>query len=310
MSSLSCLGRLRLPCSSFMHHVYQNPLIHSPANSSSVCGSLFLIQHGRGFKSDLKIKWVRPTKIPCFKPEKSGDCELFPNLDLSRPPAQFMQSKELETADDAVKKLFSLDFLPKKWIRREYEYMLVEQVKNHEYDSRSIEVQISRMTAHIRFLQKHTEHTPKDVRSRVIVKEIIDRRKKCLKFLRRWDYKRFEWLLDKLNIIYRPHPKFYHRITRKESLTKLTRRHCLGIRQERILAFKRRLESQKEAFLEEKAKSLDWIRNEEIACGVEPTVREEDIADVQKKLEELRLKKVKQTTEDAKIPFHPECLGL
>ncbi|XP_046392258.1 28S ribosomal protein S15, mitochondrial [Ischnura elegans] len=312
MNSLSCLRRMRVPCSSLLKHVNRNPLIHPTAADASICGNSLWYQRRRGyaFKSDLKIKWVRPTKIPSYKPEKSGDCELFPQLDMTRLPAAFQKSKELETADDTVKKLFSLEFLPKKWTRREYEHMLTERVKRHEYDYTTVEVQISRMTAHIRFLQHHVDQIPKDVRSKVIVKELIEKRKKYLKFLRKWDYKRFEWLLDKLNIIFRPHPKFYHRITRKESLTKLTRRHCLSIRQERILAFKRHLESQKEAFLQEKAKSLEWIRNEEIACDVEPSVSDKDIAEVQKKLEELKLKKEKPVAEETKIPYHPECLGL
>lgn len=31
------------------------------------------LARGYAFKSDLKIKWVRPEKISCIRPEKSGD---------------------------------------------------------------------------------------------------------------------------------------------------------------------------------------------------------------------------------------------
>lgn len=49
------------------------------------------------FKSDLKIKWIRPQKIPSYKPEKSGDLTANPTLDKSTLQLEFQQSKELET---------------------------------------------------------------------------------------------------------------------------------------------------------------------------------------------------------------------
>lgn len=50
----------------------------------------------RTFKSDLKIKWVRPEKIPCYKPAKSGDLASFPQVDKSMLALEYQQSKELE----------------------------------------------------------------------------------------------------------------------------------------------------------------------------------------------------------------------
>lgn len=49
------------------------------------------------FKSDLKIKWVRPPKIPCIKPEKSGDLALLPAVDKNQYPLEFQKSEELKT---------------------------------------------------------------------------------------------------------------------------------------------------------------------------------------------------------------------
>lgn len=51
----------------------------------------------RNFKSDLKIKWVRPQKISCIDPRKSGD----------REPAMYPSEKELPVEfknSDAVSK--------------------------------------------------------------------------------------------------------------------------------------------------------------------------------------------------------------
>lgn len=49
------------------------------------------------FKSDLKIKWIRPEKVMCIKPEKSGDKSAFPALDKNQFMLEFQNCKELET---------------------------------------------------------------------------------------------------------------------------------------------------------------------------------------------------------------------
>jgi len=65
---------------------------------------------------------------------------------------------------------------------------------------------VASMTANIRNLQEHYKLSPRDKNSRVALKEIIDKRKKKLKQLRTWDYKKFEWLLENLELKYHPHP--------------------------------------------------------------------------------------------------------
>lgn len=51
----------------------------------------------RGIKSDLKIKWVRPEKVSCVDPEKSGDRSPFPVIDTTQCALAYRNSKELET---------------------------------------------------------------------------------------------------------------------------------------------------------------------------------------------------------------------
>ncbi len=58
------------------------------------------------------------------------------------------------------------------------------------------------LTIRIRNLQKHNAEKRHDVSNRHRLKEMIDRRKSLLKHLRRMDYKRFEWLLEKLDLVY------------------------------------------------------------------------------------------------------------
>lgn len=49
------------------------------------------------FKSDLKIKWVRPEKIQSIDPIKSGDCSKLPPVSDKLLVRGFDKSKELET---------------------------------------------------------------------------------------------------------------------------------------------------------------------------------------------------------------------
>lgn len=103
------------------------------------------------FKSDLKIKWVRPEKIACIRPEKSGDLSVKPNIDKSLLRYEFRNSKELETADETVKRLFSIEFGPEGSKTRLFKEMLIDKVKRHEFDQASIEVKIARWTGTLNF---------------------------------------------------------------------------------------------------------------------------------------------------------------
>lgn len=136
-------------------------------------------------------------------------------------------------------------------------------------------------------MQEVLERFPRNKKLKVNLKELIDQRKKHLKYLRRWDYKRFEWLLENLNIIYKPAPADIHPVTRKDSLQKLTQKYCDDIKQRRLIAYQLQLESEQPAFLEEKIRVLQFIRDEQMECGVEVTVTQKEIADVQEKLKEL-----------------------
>jgi len=51
----------------------------------------------RGLKSDLHIKWVRPEKIACWDPKKSGDLSPMETLDMTKPPLDYQDSEELKT---------------------------------------------------------------------------------------------------------------------------------------------------------------------------------------------------------------------
>ncbi|KAL3280863.1 hypothetical protein HHI36_004091 [Cryptolaemus montrouzieri] len=251
------------------------------------------------FKSDLKIKWVRPEKIPCYKPEKSGDFEGFPEIDKTKIQLDFKECKELETADDSVKKLFTLEYAPRRATVSHYLYETTGKVRRHANDYGSHEVIIAKMTGVIRAMQETMERFPRNKKFKINLKELIDKRKKYLKYLRRWDYKRFEWLLETLNLKYKPMPLDVHWITRKDSLRKLTDQYCDNIRKERLENLKLQLQAEQPAFLEEKIRALEFIRDEQKDCGMEITVSQEEIDKVRNQLEELNIRNKKQEQEES-----------
>uniref|UniRef100_A0A224XTV7 Small ribosomal subunit protein uS15m n=1 Tax=Panstrongylus lignarius TaxID=156445 RepID=A0A224XTV7_9HEMI len=250
----------------------------------------FSIVGRRNLKSSLPIKWVRPEKIPCFKPEKSGDLKPLVEIDTSQYPLEFRDSEELKTADETVKRLFTLEYFPHNKTAEVIRATYLDQVKRHQFDNQSPEARVARMTANIRCMQQLMERFPKNAKIKVRLKETIDKRKKLLKFLRTWDYKCFEWILDRLDLIYKPFPPqdVYKRVERKRSLRMLTDKYCENIIDQKLDNYKESLEAQQEEFLEEKIKTLKWIIKEETDCGLDTSINEDDVKQVQDKLENLR----------------------
>ena len=67
-------------------------------------------------------------------------------------------------------------------------------------------VLVAKMTVQIRAMQDYMEEFPRNKVVKVQLKEMIDKRKRFLRYLRRWDYRRFEWVLEKLDLVYKPYP--------------------------------------------------------------------------------------------------------
>lgn len=119
------------------------------------CAPPFQLLPNRGyaFKSDLHIKWVRPEKIHSTRPEKSGDLEPIAKIAPDSLRVDFRDSEELKTADEVVKKLFTLEFAPRNETIKAYKEDMLGRVKRHPLDSESIEAKIALWTGTIRSLQ-------------------------------------------------------------------------------------------------------------------------------------------------------------
>lgn len=237
-----------------------------------------------------KFKWVRPERLFILAGDKSGDNSEIPDFDKNLLAFEFQQSKELETADDTVRRLFTLGFLPKRYLKKYYEEQLISLVRRHQYDEESIEARIARMTAEIRYL-KMLWREKGGLGTHCI--KLIWERKHCLEQLRSWDYPRYEWILEKLDLTYKPEPteEYCFSAGRKDALQRLTDKHCEEFRDERLAEYREQLEAQQVEFLADKVEKLIFIRDEQLDLNIEVTITQEDIETARTQYEEVKQKR-------------------
>lgn len=244
----------------------------------------------RGFitvEEHSKIKWYKPARVPHRDPKQTGDLGLNVPVKPTDTILYYQNSKELEDANDIVKRMFTAEFRGAREFRNLKREHVINLVKRHVCDRGSAEVKIAAMTSEIHDLQEYMKVHPLNKKTRVFLDELIDKRKKYLKFLRIWDYRRFEWVLDKLNLIYKGPPERFGHVSRKDCIRKLTQIHCDEIIQKRLDAYKAELQGQQRQFYAEKAEKLASIMRDEKEYGLPPTVTEEQVEAARKKAEEL-----------------------
>ena len=86
----------------------------------------------------------------------------------------------------------------------------------------------------------------------------INTRRVLLRWLREKDYKKFEWLLEALNIVYKPRPFIHEEIQRRVHQSRLTALWCDELRAHKLDQFKSELEAEQPAFLREKAEKFRY----------------------------------------------------
>lgn len=236
---------------------------------------------------DYKIKWVRPPQIPITDPKKSGDLGLDIPVKATDIKVYYEKSKELEDANDIVKKMFTLEFQPRRAFRDFHREQVLMLVKRHVCDRGSTEIKIAAITSEIDYIRKCREIDPRNKKTKVFLKELIEKRAKFLRLLRRWDYRRFEWILERLNLVLVALPPKLGMVSRKDSIRRLTQVYCDNIVQKKLDAYRMELREEQKIFYAEKAEKLAYILETEKECGVTPTVTEEDIEATRKKLAEL-----------------------
>ncbi|MFI4962836.1 MAG: 30S ribosomal protein S15 [Legionellales bacterium] len=77
---------------------------------------------------------------------------------------------------------------------------IVNQYKRDEKDTGSPEVQVSLITGRIKYLTDHFKQNKKDFHSRRGLQELVNKRRKLLKYLKREDSARYKTLIQSLGL--------------------------------------------------------------------------------------------------------------
>lgn len=153
---------------------------------------------------------------------------------------------------------------------------------------------VAQLTGTIRFKQHLIENmivrSYKRKMTKLELHKLIQARIQMLETLRENDYKQYEWLLERLDLQFKPKPTKENQIfiARKEGLRQLTKAYCDDVRNQKLNAYREELEKQQLPFLEQKLKNLQFIRDEQYALKVPVTISQEKIDEVKKQYETMK----------------------
>ncbi|NXB96438.1 RT15 protein, partial [Vidua chalybeata] len=144
----------------------------------------------------------------------------------------------MNSVDDVVKRLLSLEMASQKEKLKVKTQQLVEKVRRSPNDNGSFEVQgklkregfFAVLTAKIRTLEEHLQRHPKDKKNRRFMLMDLDRRRKMLGYLRRVNYSTFEKTCRELGIQYSPPQPYARRVTKRWLVKKAL---CIKVFQEK-----------------------------------------------------------------------------
>lgn len=258
----------------------------------------------REFKTlaDYKIIYEKPTKLKMWHPLKTGDRGLDLKVNEQDLAPKYVVSPTLQETDNEIaKRLYSVEFMPGKTVQHIKKQQVQQLVQRHQLDNGSVETQIAHLTVRIQNLQKYIELMHRDAKTRISLKHLVDRRRQLLKHLRDWDYRKFEWILEKLNLEYRPEPVGPKNVTRKNAMRMMASKVSERIIDRKLQEYKTKLEDQLVDFYAEKLKALEFIKKEEAELDVPPTVTEEDIAEVKRKADSAKQKQIEREKAKLKV---------
>ncbi|NXP29172.1 RT15 protein, partial [Scytalopus superciliaris] len=123
----------------------------------------------------------------------------------------------MDSVDDVVKRLLSLEMASQREKMKIKTQQLVEKVRRSPNDNGSFEVQGKLKTGRIliRMFEEHLQKHPKDKKNRRQMLLAVDRRRKLLAYLRRVRWDAFENTCQQLGIQYSLPPPYTRRITKR-----------------------------------------------------------------------------------------------
>ncbi|NXO70228.1 RT15 protein, partial [Phainopepla nitens] len=141
----------------------------------------------------------------------------------------------MNSVDDVVKRLLSLEMASQKEKMKVKTQQLVEKVRRSPTDNGSFELlclpfTVAVLTARIRTLEEHLQRHPKDKRNRRFLLMDLDRRRKMLGYLRRVNYGTFQNTCRQLGIQYSPPQPYARRLPKRWLVKKAL---CIKVFQEK-----------------------------------------------------------------------------
>ncbi|XP_015739179.1 28S ribosomal protein S15, mitochondrial [Coturnix japonica] len=180
-------------------------------------GALTALRVGRGTNGAACSAFIQPAR--CYaRPVRRKLKEIPSHLD-DLPPTMLKKDYAnvpiINSVDDVVKRLLSLEMANQREKMKIKIQQLVEKVRRSPSDNGSFEVQTAILTAKIRTFEEHLQKHPKDKNNRRRMLMAMDRRNKLLAYLRRVRYDVFENTCKQLNIQYTPRPAYSRRVTKR-----------------------------------------------------------------------------------------------
>ena len=139
-----------------------------------------------------------------------------------------------------------------------------------------------------------------DKKSKALLIDRIQKRKKLIKMLRQEDYPKFEWLMKELNINYVPSPEYvYFKKTSKRVLRKqAVKEEMYALKKQKLADFQELMVKEREEFLKEKEQMLDKIEKE----LKEIQLVESELESAEKEEEESLWRDIKGNLKEVPIP--------
>ncbi|XP_022703518.1 28S ribosomal protein S15, mitochondrial-like [Varroa jacobsoni] len=214
----------------------------------------------------LPFDWDYPPKKDYI--DLSGDRTMdigFTKDVLKRPKLPFSRLPEIDEAPEEMKKIFSVEFASYSDQRKSIKDEFLNRVRRHPYDTESFEYKIARDTFFIRsFKEVYKTSFKKSKVWKVKLLEAISRRNKQLKQLGRYDFERYEFVKQVLEIehSYAPLERTAPKVTRKSELRRLTTEHAEKIKQDKLTAYHEKLKVLQKEFEVEKREAEEFIVRE------------------------------------------------
>lgn len=165
---------------------------------------------------------------------------------------------------------------------------------------------VAKHTGTIRFLQNAIAENEVSgwnrAKYKYNIRDAMFHRMKLLTELRRIDYRQYEWVLENLDLQFKPKPAKENEImiARKEGLRQLTAAYCADVKAKKLDDYRKNLHAQKVPHLEQKIKNLEFIRDEQKALRIPVTITQEQIDETRSQLDALRVEQGTNQVEPTK----------